>query len=103
MEALTSIRSSSGTDIHVDMRPWLAGDPRASFNAWKSKMPPKVSEVPTVKKKKEEGKVTVKDKDREAEKRVVRVKYLMEKYGFRWLNAIRSSESYFIVGSVHLC
>ena len=58
-------------------------------------MPTKASEVPTVKKKKEEGKVTVKDKDREMEKRVVRVKYLMEKYGFRWLDAVRSSKSVF--------
>ena len=56
-------------------------------------MPTKASKVPTVKKKKEEGKVTVKDKDREMEKRVVRVKYLMEKYGFRWLDAVRSSKS----------
>ncbi len=45
-----------------------------------------------VKKKKEEGKVTVKDKDREMEKRVVRVKFLQEKYGLRWLNVIRSSK-----------
>ena len=56
-------------------------------------MPTKASELPTVKKKKEDGKVTVKDKDREMEKRVVRVKYLMEKYGFRWLEAVKSSKS----------
>ena len=91
-DALTSIRSPAGTDIHVDIRSWLAGDPKASYSAWKTRMPTKASEVPTVKKKKEEGKVTVKDKDREMEKRVVRVKYLMEKYGFRWLEAIRSSK-----------
>ena len=90
-DTLTSIRSPAGTDIHVDIRSWLAGDPKASYATWKTRMPTKASEVPTVKKKKEEGKVTVKDKDREMEKRVVRVKYLMEKYGFRWLDAIRSS------------
>ena len=66
-------------------------------------MRPKASEVPTVKRKKEEGKVSVKDKDREIEKRVVRVKYLMEKYGFRWIHVIRSSklvkslEEYYLV------
>ncbi len=103
IESLASVRSSSGSDIHVDIRSWLANDPKASFGSWKTRMPAKASEIPTTKKKKEEGKVTVKDKDRELEKRVVKVKFLMEKYGGRWLNVIRSSESHFHHASAQTC
>ena len=47
----------------------------------------------TSKKKKEDNK----PKDKELERRIGRVKYLMEKYGYRWRNKVK--KGWFIIDS----
>ncbi|ELU10961.1 hypothetical protein CAPTEDRAFT_154354 [Capitella teleta] len=69
-------------DLHIDSQSWLAADPNASFASWRRYMPDKGIDLSASGKKKE------KKRDPEMDKRVNRVKYLMEKYGQRWINKV---------------
>ncbi|XP_041369615.1 E3 ubiquitin-protein ligase UBR4-like [Gigantopelta aegis] len=56
--------------FHMNVKKWLAGDPRYSYQNWQKRLPKR-------------GPVEPIDKKKEARKEV-RARYLMEKYGTRW-------------------
>ncbi|XP_067662559.1 E3 ubiquitin-protein ligase UBR4-like [Haliotis asinina] len=57
--------------FHMDVKQWLAGDPRYSYCQWRKRLPRRAVTEETETKKEEE-------------KKEVRARYLMEKYGMRW-------------------
>ncbi|KAK7862494.1 hypothetical protein R5R35_005919 [Gryllus longicercus] len=67
VDALATIRPTEG--IGVEVTKWLRGDPKHSYKAWRSHMPPRNSEKETTK--------TIKKEE-------ARALYLMEKYALRW-------------------
>lgn len=122
VDSLCTVRMVT-EDLHVNLAAWLRGEASASFQNWRHNMPKKGeghllyltsglefdyisywfvivcvlfgtgSEVATKKKRSDKDKEKVRD---DHERRVVRVKYLTEKYGLRWLRKHYLSKSFVV-------
>ncbi|KAI0242917.1 E3 ubiquitin-protein ligase UBR4 [Lamellibrachia satsuma] len=98
VDSLSSVKTS-GSQLHVTAESWLSGDIQASFKAWRKNMPHKAVEFVSKKRKeervKEEKTKEEKDRDldRDLSRRVIHIKYLMEKYGSRWKSVLSKGSS----------
>ncbi|KFM56803.1 E3 ubiquitin-protein ligase UBR4, partial [Stegodyphus mimosarum] len=76
VESLATINIAAGMKVGVDLKGWLAGDPKQSYKMWKQQMPAKISDpnIANISKMKKEE---------------VHNFHLIEKYGGRWREKTR--------------
>ncbi|XP_064650064.1 E3 ubiquitin-protein ligase UBR4-like isoform X3 [Lineus longissimus] len=86
VDSISSVYAAA-QELHISARGWLEGDQDCSYQAWKDKMPIKVAVESTAPNNKSATPSTPKKKDKE-ERREIRNKYLMEKYGRRWRSKV---------------
>lgn len=67
-------------ELHIDAKAWLIAHPKSSYAEWKKNMPCKGIDIAAVLSK---NKNNEKSRDKVLERRMTRVKFLMEKYGSR--------------------
>ncbi|XP_074655636.1 E3 ubiquitin-protein ligase UBR4-like [Tubulanus polymorphus] len=75
---------TTGSDLHVDAKNWLSGDPDSSYLAWRKELPTKVPSLVE----------TGNDKLHiPPDKNDTRALFLMEKYGNRWKSKVQQEKT----------